>query len=248
VTAAAGRLSQDTTTVPWHDWPVIRGYVDRAWDPLNAPHHAIVGLTGSGKSYLAINGILKPLCRTDRVLIVDTKEDDPLVSQAGRAVREIPRHTWEGRGRRREDYDHWYRLVVHDDREKAREQVYKALRRTYAEGNWVLYFDELRDITDRVDPGLGLMPQVDVIYRKGRTRKASIVAATQAPRWVPSSFYDQSSFAWIGRIRDEERQKRLREISGMQRAMLPVIGELQRREWLLAADNGEFFARTKVTI
>jgi hypothetical protein len=64
---------------------------------------------------------------------------------------------------------------------------------------------------------------------------------------VPRLFYDQASFAWIGRIRDEERQKRLLEIGGMSKKDLPVLATLQRRQWLLAADNGEFFARTSVT-
>lgn len=244
--AIAGQPVQGAAA-PWVEWPDVCRVVDKMWDPVNLPHHSIVGLTGSGKSHLAIRGILEPLCPRDRVLLVDTKGDDPVSSVVGRPVRELPRDTWGTiRGRRPEDYDRWWRLVVHNNRETARNQVHTALTRAFREGNWIIYFDEIRDVTDPKDPGLGLAAHVDVIYRKGRNRRVPIIAATQAPRWVPSSFYDQASFAWLGCIRDEERQKRLREISGMPRAMLPVIGDLQRRQWLLCADNGDYFARTKV--
>lgn len=235
------------TVVPWVEWRALISKVNMMWDPENSPHHSIVGLTGAGKSYLAINGILRPMCPNDRVLIIDTKHDDPLVSTTGRACSEIPKDTWWQAGRREADRDKWFRLVVSDDRSKGRAQVYKALARVYSEGDWVVYFDELRDLTDPArDSGLGLKATVDHIYRKGRSRRISIVASTQSPSWVPRSFYDQASFAWLGRIRDEQRQKRLLEIGGMTKDMLPNIAELERRQWLLSADNGEYFARSKV--
>jgi hypothetical protein len=119
----------------------------------------------------------------------------------------------------------------------------------YEEGGWVVVFDEIRDVTDPQSSrfrGLDLLGQVDLLYRKGRYRNVSIVAATQSPRWAPPAFYDQASFAWIGRIRDELRQKRLLEIGGLSKSELSYISTLKRREWLLSADAGELFARTKV--
>lgn len=232
----------------WRPWFDVRQYLDKNWDPKNTPHHAIIGLTGSGKSYLAINGIMSVL-PYDRVLIVDTKGDDEVSSVVGKPVRELPSNPWyQGLWKKEtKPRDFWYRLVVHEDPVKARAQVGSALWRVHKEGNWVVYFDELYDITRARKPGLNLETLVDVMYRKGRHRKTSIIAATQSPAWVPRVFYDQSSFAWIGRIRDEQRQKRLLEIGGMTKKDLHIISTLQRRQWLLAADNGEFFARTKVT-
>lgn len=246
---AAAQLAATPDTFPWLGWPRVAQYVDRIWDPENSPHHSIVGLTGSGKSYLAVNGILRPLCAWDRVLIVDTKGDDEIVSKQGKAVHALqPERVWRDVTRRREPFDRWQRLVVSDDKEHARHQVSHALKQVYEQGDWVVYLDEIRDITDpHRETGLRMLPLVDRIYRKGRSRHVSLIAATQAPRWCPSSFYDQASFAWIGRIRDRVRQKRLLEIGGMSNDALPIVGQLQRREWLLSADNGEFFARTKVT-
>lgn len=242
--------ARSLATVPWAEWSDVSNYIDRTWDPENAPHQSIIGLTGSGKSYLAINGLLKKCCLNDRVLIIDVKRDDKLVSVTGRPVRELPRNTWYSKmGRRRDEpMDHWWRLVVHEDKAKAQQQVYDALKRVYNEKNYVVYIDELFYVTSPQKEFLNLSGPVERIYRFGRNKHVSLVAATQSPRYVPSSFYDQASFAWIGRIRDETKQKRLLEIGGLSKKELPYISELQRRQWLLSADNGEYFARTTVKI
>lgn len=236
------------TDAPWMEWNHVAHRVNHMWDPKNTPHHSIVGLTGSGKSYLCVNGILKPMCSTDRVVLFDIKGDDEVFSEVGHAVRELPRNTWYSKmGRRRDEpMAHWWRIVVHDDKVKARQQVWEALNRIHKEGNYVSVFDELFFITG--NKHLKLEDQVDSLYRLGRNRRNSIIAMTQAPRYVPTSFYDQASFAWIGRIRDEQRQKRLLEIGGLSKKELPLIATLKRREWLLSADTGEFFARTMVKV
>lgn len=232
---------------PWMDWADVKQLLNKMWDPENSPHHSIVGLTGAGKSFLAINGMLKPLCPMDRVLIIDCKRNDPLVSSVGKPCIELPPKTWQTR--KREPFDSWHRLVVHDQfdhRDKAKLQVYQALRRVYNEGNWIVYGDEVQDLGGLRQPNLGLSMHLDEIYRKGRSRGLSLVCTTQAPRHVPTSFYDQCSFAWLGRIADEDKQKRLREIGGMPKEAMATISALRRREWLLSCDNGEMFLRTTV--
>lgn len=246
MTTPSPALAARASNVPWRDWATVSDYVNKSWDPKNTPHHSILGLTGSGKSYLAINGILGP-CEGDRVVVFDVKGDDELVSTTGRAVRELPRNTWYSRmSRREEPRDSWWRIVVHEDRAKAQQQVYDALKRIHDEGNYITVLDELYFITAQKKEPLNLGGPVEKLYRLGRNRRNSIIAMTQSPRWVPSSFYDQASFAWIGRLRDESIQKRCLEIGGMSKKELPYLSELQRRQWLLSADNGEYFARTKV--
>jgi hypothetical protein len=185
----------------------------------------------------------------DRVLIVDVKRNDALVSSVGKPVTQIPRETWQTR--KREPYDRWFRLVVHDQfttegRGRAKQQVFNALHRVYNEGDWIVYFDEVQDIGGIRIPNLGLGMHLDELYRKGRSRHISVVASTQAPRHVPTSFYDQADFSWIGRLADEDKQKRLREIGGLPKEALPVIQNLKKRWWLLSAENGEHFMTTTV--
>lgn len=231
---------------PWVQWNRVKHVVNHMWDPENLPHHSIVGLTRSGKSYLAINGILDT-CKFDRVLIIDTKGDDPSTS-VGQVIKTLPKHTWySGMGRRRDKpYEKWFRLIVPKDRQLGADMVGTALDTAYDEGDWVVYIDETWEVTGKGAEGLGLEGIMNTLWRKGGYRHVSVVAGTQTPVAVPRLFYDQASFAWIGRVADEDRQKRLIEIGGLGKKDLPVISSLKRRQWLLCADGGEYFARTVV--
>lgn len=246
-----GNATGYSGSIPVRPWHEVHQFVNQLWDPENNPHHSVIGLTGSGKSYLCINGLLRPMCAWDRVLIVDCKRNDALVKSAGNPVSEIPVKTYQTR--KREPYDRWFRLVVHDQftedgRGKAKQQVYQAMHRVYREGDWVVYFDEVQDIGGMRQPNLGLSMHLDELYRKGRSMHLSVVASTQAPRHVPTSFYDQADFAWIGRLSDEDKQKRLREIGGLPKEALPVIQGLQKRHWLLSAENGQHFMTSTVKV
>lgn len=231
---------------PWVDWSSVKSVVNKLWDPENIPHHSIIGLTRSGKSYLAANGILS-LCENDRVLIVDTKGDDPS-TQIGQPVKRIPKHTWySAMGRKRDGpREKWYRLVVPENRKVGAEMVEEALSNCYDEGEWVVYIDECWEVTGKGSEGLGLEDIMSKLWRKGGYRHVSVVAGTQTPVQVPRLFYDQAGFAWIGHIRDEDRQKRLIEIGGLAKRDLSVLSTLKRRQWLLCADGGDYFARTVV--
>lgn len=233
-------------SIPRLPWETVRSTVDKMWIPKTSPHHSIVGQTGAGKSYFVANGIL-PLVEHDRVLIIDVKGDDPTLKDIGKKVREIPaawksRLKWEDKPR-----DEWYRLVCYDDWNKAKKQVGQALQRVYKEGNWIVVLDETRFLTDPRIPSLGLRPEVEQLWLRGRSREVCLIAGTQSPKWVPSSFYDQPSFVWIGRLNDEDAQKRLREIGGLSKQHLPVITALKKREWLLIADGGDQVAITGIT-
>lgn len=235
---------------PWVDWRSVRHYVNHAWDPENCPHHILVGLTGSGKTYLGLNGILGGMCTNDRVLILDTKGDDPTLLPFGKPVEKLPRDPWYTSYQKRDTPRRWwYRLVVSEDRVKGYAQLVSTLDRVYSDGDWIIYVDEAFDISSRESPywGRGLFELVQKIQRKGRSRRISMISATQEPVGVARIFFSQASFAWMGRIRDEERQKRMLQIGGMTKQDLPILGSLRRRQWLLAADNGEYFARTIVT-
>lgn len=235
-------------TYPWVPWQRVSTVVHKLWVPEDLPHHAIIGLTRSGKSFLAMSGILE-LRKYDRVLIIDTKGDDHSVDK-GRVITALPKHTWYSAMGRKQDgpYEKWFRLVAPDNRQQAHDMIGEALSTAYDEGEWTIYVDECAEVCENIgNEGLGLRGVMSKLWRKGGYRDVPVVAATQAPVGLPRLFYDQASFAWIGRIRDEDRQKRLLEIGGMRKADLPILSTLQRRQWLLAADNGELFARTKVT-
>lgn len=234
--------------IPHKSWDEVRQDIYGRWHPKQAPHHSIVCITGGGKSYLYTRGLL-PMRGWRRNVIIDIKGDDETLEDVGKRVRQLPNkeHWYDKLNRKHNEPDsQWYRLVVYDDWEKAREQVRKALAQTYSQGNWTIYIDETRHLTDPRVPSLNLRNYLEQIWMRGRSRGVEVVASTQAPRWVPSSFYDQPSFVWIGRINDERAHQRLREIGGLRRTHLPIIQRLQKRQFLVVGDGGDYTAITKV--
>jgi len=230
--------------IPRKSWQEVKFDIYKRWRPLNAPHHSIISLSGGGKSYLATRGLL-PMRGWRRNVIIDVKGDDETLRDVGKSVRMLPKNDPYLRRKRQPD-SLWYRLVVYDDWAKARQQVQDALAQVYRQGNWTIYVDETRNLTDPRVPSLNLRNYVEQIWLRGRSRGVEIVAMTQAPRWVPSSFYDQPSFVWIGRINDERAHQRLREIGGLRRAHLGVIQRLQKREFLVVGDGGDYTAITRL--
>jgi hypothetical protein len=225
-------------SIPTRSWDEVVQRIDKLWKPEIAPHHSLFGQNGAGKSYLIVNGLL-PLCTRDNVCIFDSKGDDPVLKASGaRAVTTFP-----GKYRRIADNDRekdgWLRLVIHDEVSKAQDQVGRALEEIYKEGNWIVVLDETRAISDPRSPGLGLQPLLDRLWLRGRSRHISVIAATQAPRWVPTSFYDQCQFAWSSRIRDNRAHQRIMEIGSMTRAHIPYIAAIRKRRWLYMDDEGD---------
>jgi hypothetical protein len=238
----------DESQYPWVSWPRVQTVLSKLWDPENLAHHSIIGLTRSGKSYLAVNGILEAK-KMERVLIIDTKGDDHSTN-VGHVINQLPKNTWYNQLQHKNEgpYAQWFRIIAPNDRQSAHDKIGQALDTAYDEGDWTIFIDECAEVCDYLgNDGLGLRSTMSKLWRKGGYRGVPVVAATQSPVGVPRLFYDQASFAWIGRIRDEDRQKRLLEIGGMSKRDLPVVSSLARRQWLLAADNGELFARTTVS-
>ena len=233
-------------SIPGRSWKEIIRRVDAKWVTQFAPHNSIIGQNGSGKSHLIVFGLL-PLCVDDRVLIIDNKGDDPVLNASGaKPVRMIPRKLARTAFHEGKPRQQWFRLKVSDDVNQAQDQVGNALQRVYAEGEWVVVLDETRAISDPRSPGLGLQPELDRLWLRGRSRNIAVVAATQAPRWVPSSFYDQCQFVWCSRVRDERAHQRIMEIGSMTRAHIPHIASVRKRWWLYMDDEDDETNRKSV--
>lgn len=229
--------SEPPAAIPSRTWNEVINRVNRLWQPEIAPHHSLIGQNGSGKSYMIVNGLL-PLCQYDRVCIFDSKGDDPVLARAGaRPIRQLPHRIKRQLTDRNKPNDAWYRMVLYDDRERAQDQAAQALESIYAEGDWIVILDETRALSDPRSPGLGLQPLLDRMWLRGRSRHISVVAATQAPRWVPSSFYDQCQFVWSSRIRDERAHVRMREIGSMSKELIPQIAAVRKRRWIYMDDE-----------
>lgn len=233
-------------TLPWH---VIRTRLQTTWDVRQNAHHSIMGQVGSGKSFLARFGILD-VCLYDRVLFIDCKGDDATLTGLGKVVNRFPSRSMRSARQLMTDNkprENWFRLVTSHNWEIAKDQVGEALEQVMLEGDWIVVIDELRAVTDARVPGLGLRPQWEAIRLRGRSRGIGLVDLTQEPRWVPGSFYTQSSYYWISRIEDEAAMKRIAEIGSSRGLMLHLPG-IRKRGWIYtdAIDDDRFWAFTQV--
>lgn len=247
------RLDVPELVVPDLSWPMVQSRINQYWVAREAPHISVMAKTRTGKSYLVRHGLL-PLCKNDRVLIIDVKGNDPTLAGLGQPVREIPGrlHSMRQLVRGRKPEDNWFRLVTYKgpkNREAAREQVTKAFERVIDEGDWVVVIDELRAVTDPQSPGLHLKPYYEEFILRGGSNGVATISCSQEPRWCPGSFYTQSNFYFFSRIEDEAAQKRISEVGSM-KALLPHIQKIKRRHWLYMddmEDSGDrFWARTMV--
>lgn len=234
--------------IPQVSWDDVRRRVNRLWRTRESPHHSIVGLTGSGKTYLVRHGLLD-MAKWDRVLIVDVKGDDRTLQGLGKPVRHLPGVLYAAKKAIEEEKprQNWFRLVTYEAYADAHDQVGEAFDRVYAEGDWIVVIDELRAIVDPRPPGINLRPMWERFMLRGRSRGVGMVNLTQEPRWVPGSFYTQPSFLWLSRVEDEASQKRVAEIGGS-RALLPHLSRVKKRRWIYGdnEDEDRYWAQTQV--
>jgi hypothetical protein len=223
------------------EWEQHRRWVHSRWNigRGSGQHVSIIGPTGRGKTVFVRETLLSsPKLAKHRVLYVDCKGDDPEITGAYKPVRHFPSRLERSLSVRQEQH---YRLV-----DPNRAEAWKALDAAYKEGDWLIVFDEFRDVTDPKPPNLGLAAQCAFIYRKGRTRGVLFLSCTQAPRWVPREFYESPELLYIGQTRDRDVRRRLREIGGDTEMIEAGMLSLRRYEFLCVWDNGEKCAIVKV--
>jgi hypothetical protein len=115
---------------------------------------------------------------------------------------------------------------------QARRLAGEAVDRSYWQGEWVLVIDEVRAISEHRQPALGLDAVLENAWQRGRSQPLTMIAATQQPANVPSSFYDQPWMVGIMKMMDAGRFERLAEIGGNTSAIKAALATLQQDEIL----------------
>lgn len=219
------RASLPGSSAPRASWGAHVAYLDRMWRP--GQHCSIISPTEGGKSHLK-RSIEDAVWRDARIIVIDPTEDDKNYGPPFRVVKGHPKR-WQRSG-----HPQWYRIVPTGDHDHDRAVIEDTLRRAHGEGEFVIDIDELRKLTDARKPGWGLSPRYDDLMLRARKRKVTVIAATQEPRWVPSSFYTQSKYFYIGYVADERAQMRLAEISGRRKLddIVTILNSLREYEFL----------------
>lgn len=187
-------------------------------------HFALVAPTGQGKTTLATKGLIPMFDNVADVLLIDSTAD-PKLANYGK-----PMKKW---GR----IDGVRRLTLSNLRADSVEKVRKALERAYRQGEVVVVFDEVRHICDK--KYLGLQGAAESLWLFSRKRRNLVGGLTQAPRYVPSAFYDQSKLHFIFKIRDRRAMLRLAEIGGDYDAIREIAPTLERYEFAYVNSDGD---------
>lgn len=209
----------------WPDMDALFGDNVRHYRKMNSGIHvAMLGTTRGGKTTLATGGVSEPgnglLAHFDDVLVIDSTGDPGSIHDYGNPVQRFGAI----RGHRR--------LTVTRMTPKTRALIYKYVNRAVGQRGVAIYADEVRQLAEKKFFNLG--EALDHIWLFEAKKGTSLIGGSQAPRWLPGSFYDQSKSHFIFGMRDRRAMKRLAEISGDVDTLEVVIPNLNMQNWEFA--------------
>lgn len=209
-------------------WPIMRRQLAKDLKPGSrdsATHVAILAPTRQGKTTLATKGILPIYTRAGIPVLVIDSTGDPKLAGFGERIPKIGKLT------------EIHSVHVNDLSLDSKLTIHKALSRAYKQGDVLIYCDEVRQLADKSFFGLGAA--MDNIWIFGGKRGVTLAGATQAPRYVPSNFYDQSAAHFLFKIRDLRARRRLAEIGGDTQLIMETVADLPKYHWAYVDPEGE---------
>jgi hypothetical protein len=208
---------------PWTTLrPLIEGDLTADFEAGN--HFAVIAPTGQGKTTITVKGIIPMFNDKLDVLIIDSTAD-PKLSNYGKPYQKYGKIN----GVRR--------LTVNDLSPTSARKIHGALGRAYKQGECLVIFDEVRHICDK--KYLGLSASAESLWLFSRKRRNIVGGLTQAPRYVPSAFYDQSKLHFIFKIRDRRAMIRLAEIGGDYDTLKTIVPTLGQYEFAYINPSGD---------
>lgn len=208
-------------------------YPDGRWQP---EHLAIVGPTGSGKSWFEKTVLEeRATLRGSHIVLVATKPADAtLTSLHWPVVTEWPpKKEWNDK-RDHNQVIFWAKAQGLNDegRAKQRGMIEDLLHKLWRpDSNIIVCFDEIAYLEQE----LKLKTQLQTYYREARSNGITIVANTQRPSQVNRYMWSESTWSVSFRPKDDDDAKRVAQILGNQLYYQRVFDELDRskHEFLL---------------
>lgn len=213
------------TPVPW---PEMRRQIAEDLQPGSRDagiHVGVIAPTRQGKTTLVQKGIIPIYTAADIPVLVIDSTGDPKLEKYGERMPRIGKMT------------EIHSIHVNDLSRDSKLKIYNALNRAYKQGDILIYADEVRHLADPRFFGLG--GAMDNIWIFGGKRGVVMTGSTQAPRFVPSNFYDQSQAHFLFKIRDMRARKRLAEIGGDTARLMDLSYDLPRYHFSYVNPDGD---------
>ena len=193
-----------------------------------AEHLAILGPTGSGKSFFMTH-VLKERARLrgSHIVIIATKPADKTMTNLGWPISQKwpPNYDqpqvifWPKAGSIKQSLER-QRLAILD----MLDELWKP------NANIIVSFDEISYIEDE----LKLSTQIRRYWRESRALGISLVATTQRPFRVGRTMWSEASWKVAFRPTDEEDGKRVAQVLGSQKLYFETLmNDLQRNEFII---------------
>ena len=165
-------------------------------------HVTLVGQTGSGKTTSAIV-LLERAANVAPVIVIDTKPEDALEQLPG-VIYNNPHEALKS--------PDWITIYRPNDEHAQPEQVGAFLQAVYEQQrpNLYLYIDETFHAVSRSgrpEEGIAniLMRGRSRIHKEtGQKLRMSVIASSQRPRWIPLSFWTESTHFFMHHLRAKD--------------------------------------------
>ncbi|QUH03834.1 ATP-binding protein [Saccharopolyspora erythraea] len=217
--------------IPWDELePAILdhwGWPGGKWQP---EHMAVLGPTGSGKSYFATHLLHQRVTRSGaHAIIVATKPADSTMTRMARQGWVI-RRTWPP--------DYGQNRVIYwptsgkpsEGIARQRQAVFEMLDELWKpDANVIIQFDEIAYIEHE----LKLSPLIAKYWRESRALGITLMAMTQRPRFVSRYMHSEPSWSVAFRPDDEDDAARVAEVIGGRRKYKPILLDLEPHEFLI---------------
>lgn len=127
---------------------------------------------------------------------------------------------------------HWPKTTYDPDRDDALHyaEFRRSILDSYKRGRRILFADETADFT----ADLGLKREMVTVWRKGRSTKCGLWAASQRPVDIPLHAYSNAQHLFLGRTTEERDLERYRGISGSvdRKLVMRTVLQLEQWQWL----------------
>lgn len=217
-------------------WSRLRWLFIDAWAP--GEHLSVIGPTGSGKSFVALDLVQARASRRDaHVLVLATKRRDQTMTDLGWPIITEWPPSWDQRqGRRVILWPPYGRAS--EDVSRKRAVFMHALDEVLDEGGWTVYVDEAIYLTEQ----LKMRPILDEYWNTARSADVTVVAASQGVSWVPRAALTQQQWLIAFRFSDEDTLSDVARVAGSRARFRDVIADLGEYEFLLVhTRSGEAF-------
>ena len=209
--------------VDYITWDSFRSSFFYEWQ--QGEHVSILGATGQGKSILGTELIrLRAKIRGAHIVVFATKPRDESLERLGwEKIRAWPPEFGNEQFILWPEYGDPTTAAI-----RQRPTILEALRHIFVTGNRTIYFDEIMDVSDRLD----LKEAIGEFWRMGRSNNLTVVAGTQRPKFVDRSMFSEPTWTFFFRQHDDDDLRRVGEIGGDIRTIRAVVKQLPQHCFL----------------